>query len=416
MSPHTFRRPFGNLMIFLVFILLVLLFGPCVRPAAAQFERVLASFTAQSDNQSAPGAATASSTSVDRAGAPGARRLHQEIALTGDQHWSDTGIDLKAGERLTVTAKGTLQYLGAKATGPEGPPRGFKDLLRILPDNQAGRGALIGRIGDADVAQPFVVGATHDAVVRVPGRLFLGINQVSSESADGSFTATVEVFAPSTASAAAAASPATTIPGVTPDLLRQIPRRISDKAGDPGDMTNFLLIGSEAQVLQVFKDAGWVKVDKDTKGAVFHGLLESLSKESYVEMPMSVLYLFGRPQDYGFAHAEPIKVVSSRHHLRLWKSSLTADGQPVWVGAATHDIGFERDQRNNGVTHKIDPDVDTEREFLGKTFLETGEFSALVRVTPSDAVKDARTATGGGFHSSGEVLIMRLADAPSEQK
>lgn len=415
MSPHTLRRPIGHL-IFLVFILLVLLFGPCVRPAAAQFEREPVSPPAQADNKSTPPADDTSLSAPEKAVAPGASRLRQEIGLTGDQHWSDTGIDLKAGERLSVTAKGTLQFLGAKENGPEGLPRGFKDLLRILPVNQAGRGALLGRIGDPDVAQPFVVGAQREAVVRVPGRLFLGINQASNESADGSFTVAVEVFTPTAASAAAAAPPATTIPGVTPDFLKSIPRRVSDKAGNAGDMTNFLLIGSEKQVQQIFQDAGWVKVDKDTKAAVLHGLLESLAKESYVEMPMSVLYLFDRPQDYGFAHAEPLSVAATRHHLRLWKSSLTVDGQPVWVGAATHDIGFERDQRNNSVTHKIDPDVDTEREYVGKTLSDTGELSALLRVTPPDPVKDARTATGGGFHSSGEVLVMRLADAKSENK
>jgi hypothetical protein len=126
-------------------------------------------------------------------------------------------------------------------------------------------------------------------------------------------------------------------------------------------------------------------------------------------MPMSVLYLFGRPQDYGFAHAEPLTVAATRHHLRIWKSPLTLDGQPVWVGAATHDIGFERDKRNNRITHKIDPDIDTERDYVGKSLSETGELSAIMRVLPRDALKEARTATGGTFHSSGEVLVMRIA-------
>ncbi len=40
--------------------------------------------------------------------------------------------------------------------------------------------------------------------------------------------------------------------------------------------------------------------------------------------------------------------------------------------AATHDIGFERDQRNNGVTHKIDPAIDGEREYVNDTLSSTG--------------------------------------------
>jgi hypothetical protein len=163
----------------------------------------------------------------------------------------------------------------------------------------------------------------------------------------------------------------------------------------------------------IFRDAGWVKVDRDTKNAVLHGVLLSISKESYVTMPMSVLYLFGRPQDYGFAHAEPLTVVATRHHLRIWKSALTLEGLPVWVGAATHDIGFERDQRNKGITHKIDPDIDTERDYLGKSLSETGELSAIARILPADALKEARTATGGTFHSSGEVVVMHIVTTPA---
>ncbi|MGA2484302.1 MAG: LssY C-terminal domain-containing protein [Candidatus Acidiferrales bacterium] len=405
MNRHTVRN-LARWTLFLFAVLLFLLFGPCARLASARLERGPAPPAAPAANQAAP--------AIDKSATVPARPRYPEIGITGDQHWVDTGIDLKPGSRVSLTATGTLTFAGSTEFGPEGLPRGFKDLLRMLPDNQAGHGALIGRIGDADVAQPFVVGAKYDAAIRAGGRLWLGINQMSKESADGAYTVTIEVFAPSGSSAPAPI--ATTIPGVNADLLQNIPRRVSDKSGNPGDLTNFLLIGSEEQVQQIFMDAGWVKVDKDVKGAFLSGLIESLSKESYVQMPMSVLYLFGRPQDYGFAHAEPITVAATRHHLRLWKSSLTLGGQPVWVGAATHDIGFERDKRNNGITHKIDPDVDTEREFVGKSLAETGELSALFHIAPRDAVKDARTATGGSINSNGEVLVMRLAETTAERK
>jgi hypothetical protein len=95
---------------------------------------------------------------------------------------------------------------------------------------------------------------------------------------------------------------------------------------------------------RVFTTAGWVKVDADVQDTVLHGILGSLSKESYLTMPMSLLYLFDRTQDYGWAHAEPLSVVRSRNHLRLWKASFQVHGETVWVGAATHDIGFERDE------------------------------------------------------------------------
>jgi hypothetical protein len=129
---------------------------------------------------------------------------------------------------------------------------------------------------------------------------------------------------------------------------------------------------------------------------------------------MSPLYLFGRPQDYGWAHAEPITVVASRNHLRVWKTGFTVEGRMLWVGAATHDIGFEKDQRNNGLTHKIDPNIDLERDYVEKTLSSTGLVSDLMHFTPENPMKEAKTATGGSFHSNGEVLILKLVDTAAK--
>jgi hypothetical protein len=141
--------------------------------------------------------------------------------------------------------------------------------------------------------------------------------------------------------------------------------------------------------------------------------MASLSKESYLTMPMSTLYLFNRAQDYGFAHAEPVRVVMSRNHLRVWKSPESIGGVPVWCVAATHDIGFDRDQRNNGITHNIDPDIDLEREYVNGTLSGTGMVTARSHVAPSNALTEAKTATGGGFHSDGRILVLVLGTAPA---
>src|SRR5436190_15728418 len=147
---------------------------------------------------------------------------------------------------------------------------------------------------------------------------------------------------------------------------------------------------------RVFTTAGWVKVDADVRETVLHGIIGSLSKEAYLTMPMSQLYLFGRAQDYGWAHAEPLSVVRSRNHLRVWKASFDVKGETLWVGAATHDIGFERDERNNGVTHKIDPDIDLERDYVELTLASTGlvaEISHLLLDMPMNDARNAMNAT-----------------------
>jgi hypothetical protein len=180
-------------------------------------------------------------------------------------------------------------------------------------------------------------------------------------------------------------------------------------------MVNFLIVGTQDEMEKVFTAAGWVKVDADVKATLLHGFLESMSKESYLTMPMSPLYLFGRQQDYGWAHAEPISVVASRNHLRVWKAPFEVRGQTLWVGAATHDVGFEKDQRNNGLTHKIDPDIDLERDYVEKTLSSTGLVSEVTHILPENPMQEAKTATGGSFHSNGKVLVLKLGDTSPKQ-
>jgi hypothetical protein len=379
--------------------------------ASAILPMRLAAQLVRSDNSPQAPLAGAQPAATTAAQTPsGKRRVSQEVQITGDQLWTDTGITVQPGEHVVATVTGKVRYSDAKDdSGPEGMARGFKDLIRILPFNTAGRGAVIGRVGDAASAQPFLIGAHCNVVSFAGGPLSIGINQMSSDTADGTYTVHLEIYAPD--SGFLAVKQVESLPGIDASLFSKIPRRIGDKDGNPGDMVNFLIIGPEASMQKVFTTAGWVKVDADVKDTVLHGFLESMSKESYLTMPMSPLYLFSRQQDYGWAHAEPITVVASRNHLRIWKAAFQVDGQTLWVGAATHDIGFEKDQRNNGLTHKIDPDIDLERNYVEKTLTSTGLVAEVTHYLPSDPMKEAKTATGGSFHSDGHVLVLKLSDA-----
>jgi hypothetical protein len=265
------------------------------------------------------------------------------------------------------------------------------------------------------------VGPSAAFTAPVAGRLFLGINQGMRDAAGatGSFQVKIEVLNEGLGTADAAVvggPPETAIPAITPKLLNSIPRRITDQNHSPGDMVNILIVGTEEEMVNAFTTAEWVKVDKSVGSTVLVGLLDTFEKKDYLTMPMSTLYLFDRPQDYGFAHGEPVKVMMSRNHLRVWKSPYQVNGRPLWCVAATHDIGFERDQRNNGVTHKIDPAIDGEREYVNQTLSGTGMVAARGHVTPARPLTEAKTATGGGFHSDGRVLVLVLKSAAAENK
>jgi hypothetical protein len=186
------------------------------------------------------------------------------------------------------------------------------------------------------------------------------------------------------------------------------PRRVNDDFNNLGDMVNFVVVGTEEQVQAALAAGNWFVADADNNEAAVKAVMQTIAKKDYLQMPMSKLMLFGRYQDYGYEQAEPIAMVASRHHFRLWRAAFTFKGQPVWVGAGTHDIGFERDQRNGKVTHKIDPSVDGERQNIAESFHKSGKAKSMTYYLPPSPVQEARNATGGGYHSDGRILIVFL--------
>ena len=328
-----------------------------------------------------------------------------EFDVTPASGWVDTGIDLNAGDSVQFTASGQLQYSNAQQTsGPAGLPRAFTDALRALMVNDAGRGALVARIGSSEAARALLVGESLTYKAPVGGRLFLAINQSSFDQATGSYHVAI-------ARTAAAVAPKSDVkvPAFPQSMIDAIPRRVVDAQGNPGDRVNFVLIGSQEQVQAALKAAGWVVVDKTDKEAALSGFLSSVSKEAYVTMPMSKLQLWGRDQDFGYAQGDPLRVVASRHHFRIWKAPMTLEGQTLWAGAGMHDVGFARDARNNGVTHKIDPNSDNERDYIRDSLVQTGMVLKTDYITPANPVTSAKTATGSEFTSDGRTLLVYLA-------
>jgi hypothetical protein len=319
--------------------------------------------------------------------------------------WNDTGVEVAPGDHLNFTATGNLALADGRSAPPDGLTRGWKDLIRQYPLNSANSGALIGRIGNEAAAVPFLIGASKDMDVSATGHLYLRLNLTSDLSGTGNLDVKMKLTAQTAQKNISAPDLAHLL---SPQLFADVPRRVGDLQGNPGDMVNYALIGTEDQVTKAFAAAGWVQVDKTTQDAVLHGLVSTLSHAAYTEMPMSTLYLFGRSQDLSYARADPLAVAAIRHHLRVWKTTEMVGGQPLWVGSATHDNGFEKDQRNGGITHHIDANVDQERDFLEQSFSGAGVIAGAAYVLPANPLTTAKTATGGSFQSDGRIVVMDL--------
>ena len=362
--------------------------------------------------------------------------------ISTTQPWTDTGVDLEAGDVLNITASGSQKCDPQGVTGAA---------AESLPVGDAPSGALIARL-QAQSA-PVLIGSSKEIKADAPGHLFLGVNAGSKAPCQGSFAVKVhrqagqasnrgdvlkqqlanaaEIFlagqfgsgsstsaTPSNAISGNAASTVTAAPTLkvsnTPldSSLRKnidgLPRRVNDQFKNQGDMVNFVLVGSQQQVQAALDAADWHVADTDNKMAVVQAALMTYEKKDYLSMPMSILYLFNRPQDFGYEQAEPIAMVASRHHFRIWKAPFTWNGQTVWAGAGTHDIGFAKDQRNGSVTHKIDPSVDGERDNIGSSLQKAGKTKSLSYYLPPNPVQEAKNATGDGYHSDGRLLVIML--------
>jgi hypothetical protein len=214
-----------------------------------------------------------------------------------------------------------------------------------------------------------------------------------------------------TALAAAPAAPAESAkPRLSLDeFASRLPTRVTDADGTPGDMVNFVLIGSREQVVAALEAAGWEPVDRTTSEAILKAILVTLDKKVYVTLPMSELFLFDRAQDFGYARGEPVRVVAERHHFRLWEAPWqTEDGKDIWLGAGTYDAGFEEDRRNGDITHKIDPEVDKERDYIAATLSAAGRLAGLGYTSPPEPIREAATAHGGPFRSDGRIALLLL--------
>jgi LssY C-terminus len=188
-------------------------------------------------------------------------------------------------------------------------------------------------------------------------------------------------------------------------VMDYLPPRVFNAEGREGDMLNLVLVGQREDLEKSFERAGWVTTDKWNPIFVWHLFLHGTRDAT---MPMARFFLFGRVQDYSYALPEPGSIVSRRHHLRLWKTDHTLDGTPIWVGSATHDVAIEIAKRGRLIDHRIDPNVDAERDFVGIDLTNTSTISRQEYLQSADPVFQAETVFGQTYYSDSKVLLLDL--------
>jgi opacity protein-like surface antigen len=128
---------------------------------------------------------------------------------------------------------------------------------------------------------------------------------------------------------------------------------------------------------------------------------------------MSTLLLGGQAPAY--AYAKTLNTFSKRHHLRVWASSLSWDGETVWTSSSTHDTGIGFSKKNKTFIHLIDTHIDNERAKVVNDFIFTGCVSNVQLVARPWIPKDAKNGTGEDLITDGRVAVLQLNDCNDPQ-
>lgn len=113
------------------------------------------------------------------------------VDVVGKRDWTSTGLIVKRGDRIRITANGTviLDPASGRSTGPEGITD-LSDAKKLVPDQPTG--ALIGVIG-ADNDDFIFIGKASEFSAARDGLLFLSVNEGNLSDNTGTYKAVIEV-------------------------------------------------------------------------------------------------------------------------------------------------------------------------------------------------------------------------------
>lgn len=116
-----------------------------------------------------------------------ARFETRSVQVTLDSNWTDSGVDLRRGERVQVSASGVITAGRSRIT-----PDGLRSTDPNAPLPRAAEGELIGAVGDDSRAPILELGSSREFTADRDGRLYLTSNRGTFNDARGSFTVQIK--------------------------------------------------------------------------------------------------------------------------------------------------------------------------------------------------------------------------------
>jgi len=179
-------------------------------------------------------------------------------------------------------------------------------------------------------------------------------------------------------------------------------------SGRSSDLTNVLFVGSRDQIVTAFDAAGWKQPGPPSLRDRVSWIRAVAELRGDVAAPMSVLLLDGAEPDMSWQKG--LNDVSKRHHIRLWKAAGTWHGRQLWIGAATRDVDFAYLRRGGRLSHKIEEDVDQERDKVAYDLAFSSCGTPLDWTDRADLPRFTHNATGDPIVTDGRMVVIELND------
>lgn len=198
--------------------------------------------------------------------------------------------------------------------------------------------------------------------------------------------------------------PAATVDPELRALVEGAPLRTQTTNGVPSDVTNLMFLGSSQQIISAFEEANWFEADDLSMRTAAKTLEATIRQAGYSSAPVSALRINGQLPDLVFQKS--LNTFAKRHHVRIWKQPMTYNGKQVWIAAATHDIAISNARLGTKWSHRIDPHIDRERDWVETDLLFVGTATGYADIDRRLAPKIAANATGDQVLTDGKMSVV----------
>lgn len=178
-------------------------------------------------------------------------------------------------------------------------------------------------------------------------------------------------------------------------------------SGEAMEPMNLLLVGSRHAVGRAFRKSGWYRADRLGFFSLARAFLAVLFDLPYHHAPFTPLFFNNRTQDFSLQKPTHHNTARRRHHIRIWNAGRELpDGRMVWVASASYDNGIKLIPRPLFVTHKVDTEIDKERELVTEELVKAGarkgpQFNMLRQ-------GEGKNAFGDRFVTDGKVQVLEV--------